>query len=438
MSMYDGLPFSCLSLQTLMTRTHQLICKTENVILNLTAPLVSSNTNHKKPAQYHYSLFKSIESAGNDWDLAAPAHNIFLQRPYLSILEQNPPSGMRFGYLVFYADAQPIGVAICQIKHFNAADSLQESDTQKEGACLLNRVARWFRRNMVGFVSADVLICGNLLLTGENSYYFDAAHIHPTAALALLESAVQASVKQLEEKRVKIPVVLFKDLSPEHTDATEYLRGKDYLPFQIQPNMVMPLAFANFETYLNAMSTKYRTRAKRAFKKLEGIQCCGMRVSEIEAALPQIHALYKSVANNAGFNMVDLNPAYLLALKRDFGAYFNIYGLYLEEKMIAFYTTIQNQGIMEAHFIGYDKTYNHDYQVYLNMLYKMVQAGIESGSNEIVFARTALEIKSSVGAVPQQLNCFVKHKNSILNRFTNTAMDYLKPEEVWQQRHPFK
>jgi hypothetical protein len=68
----------------------------------------------------------------------------------------------------------------------------------------------------------------------------------------------------------------------------------------------------------------------------------------------------------------------------------------------------------------------------------MVREGIESGAHEIVFARTALEIKSSVGAVPQQLNCYVKHQNSILNRFTNTAMDYLKPEEAWVQRHPFK
>ncbi len=438
MSIYDGLPFRRTGLQNCLTRVHQYLCKTEHNILNFASPLVQSNESVLKLGQYHSSLFRSIEAAGKDWDIAAPAHNLFLQRPYLFILEQNPPTGMRFAYLVFYENVVPIGVAICQIKYFNAAESLQELDTQKEGACMLNRVARWFRRNMVGLVAADVLICGNLLLTGENSYYFDKSRISPEAALELVEKSVQDAVKQLEQKRVKIPVVLFKDFLPENTHMVDFLRGKDYLPFQIQPNMVMPLAFADFEAYLNAMSTKYRTRAKRAFKKLEGIQCCALHVSEVEAALPQIHALYKSVANNAGFNMVDLNPEYLLSLKRNFGDYFNIYGLYLEEKIIGFYTTIQNYGIMEAHFIGYDKTYNHDYQMYLNMLYQIVRDGIESGGHEIVFARTALEIKSSVGAVPQQLNCFVKHQNPILNRFTNTAMDYLKPEEAWQQRHPFK
>ncbi|MBK7939317.1 MAG: hypothetical protein IPJ82_20530 [Lewinellaceae bacterium] len=68
--------------------------------------------------QIRYSFFRSIEAAGQDWDAAAPEHDIFLQRPYLSVLEHNPPLGMRFGYLVFYKGDEPVGVALCQIKYF--------------------------------------------------------------------------------------------------------------------------------------------------------------------------------------------------------------------------------------------------------------------------------------------------------------------------------
>jgi len=438
MPIFDGFQFPCAKFQAFLGQINAYLDKTEQAIVKFAAPITQSGSSITKQDQLHYSLFRSIEAAGKDWDEAAPANNLFLQRRYLSIIEQNPPKGMRFAYLVFYADATPIGVAICQIKYFNAAESLQELDAKKEGACMLDRVAHWFRRNMVGFVAADVLICGNLLLTGENGYYFDPAFITEAESVELLENSMQAVIQQLEQKKVKIPVVLFKDFSLTRTDTIQYLRAKDYLPFQIQPNMVMPLPFADFDAYLNAMSTKYRTRAKRAFKKLDGVECRPLNVAEVEAALPQIHTLYQSVVKNAGFNMVELNPGYLLSLKRDFDAFFNIYGLYLDGKMVAFYTTIHNHGVMEAHFLGYDEAYNHDYQVYLNILYKMVREGIESGAHEIVFARTALEIKSSVGAVPQQLNCCVKHQNSILNRFTDTAMYYLKPEEAWVQRHPFK
>ena len=67
---------------------------------SLQAPTATQHT-------LRYSYFRSIETAGCDWDAAAPQHDIFLQRAYLSIVENNPPEGMRFGYLVFYLDEEP-------------------------------------------------------------------------------------------------------------------------------------------------------------------------------------------------------------------------------------------------------------------------------------------------------------------------------------------
>jgi len=40
--------------------------------------------------------------------------------------------------------------------------------------------------------------------------------------------------------------------------------------------------------------------------------------------------------------------------------------------------------------------------LYLNMLYDMVCHSINKGFKQIIFARTALEIKSSVGAIPEK------------------------------------
>jgi hypothetical protein len=136
--------------------------------------------------------------------------------------------------------------------------------------------------------------------------------------------------------------------------------------------------------------------------------------------------------------MVDLNEYYLLALKRDMGRHFRMCGYYQGDHLLAFYTTICNGVEMEAHFIGYDKALNHDLQLYLNCLYDMVRQGFEAGCKTIVFARTALEIKSSVGAVAHDLLCYVRHQNALVNTFTGTILEYLKPVEEWVPRHPFK
>lgn len=386
----------------------------------------------------HYRFFRSIEAAGEDWDTAAPAHDVFLQRPYLSIVEHHPPVGMRFGYLVFYLGQQPVGVALCQIKYFKGDDNINDLDVPVKDPCFFNGLAQWFKRWVAGRVAADILICGNMLLTGEHGYYFNYQHVTPAKAVEILEVALDEVVKIMDEQGVKMPVILVKDVAPEQQVQANWLVQKGFTEFEIQPNMVLDLPFPNFEAYLAAMSTKYRTRVKRAVKKADVITRKELSVEEIEQELPTIYALYHEIAKNSGFNMLDLNEHYLLALKRDFGMHFRMFGYYHQGELLAFYTTIQNGEELEAHFLGYNKAHNHDFQLYLNILYDIVRIGLAANCKQIVFARTALEIKSSIGAVAHDLHCYLRHQNSFTNKFTGKILDYLKPVEVWQPRHPFK
>jgi len=387
---------------------------------------------------YRFTFFRSIEAAAQDWDLAAPAQNIFLQRPYLRILEANPPEGMRSGYLVFYKNDSPIGVALCQIKYFKGDETIADLDVPRKDSCFFGGLAQWFKRWVAGKTAADILICGNMLLTGEHGYYFDYQKISFTDAMEILEKSMNNVIKKMAREGVKMPVILVKDIAPEHQTQGSLLVSKGFTEFDIQPNMVLNLEFQNMDAYLGAMSTKYRTRAKRAFKKLDGIERRTLSYAEIRQELPTIYRLYRDIANNAGFNMVDLNEQYLAALQHELPDHFNLYAYYLEGKLVAFYTTIRNYDELEAHFLGYEKALNHDYQIYLNILYDIVKLGLEGACTHIVFARTALEIKSSIGAVAHNLACYLRHQHPVANHFVPTILDYLKPVEDWQPRHPFK
>lgn len=387
---------------------------------------------------YRFEFFRSIDAAGQAWDIAAPTQDIFLQRPFLRVMEANPPLGMSFGYLVFYKKEEPVGIALCQIKYFKGEESLTDLEVPRQDACFFGGLAKWFKRWVAGKTSADILICGNMLLTGEHGFSFDPQKINSSEAMILLEKSINHVVEKMGEEGVKMPVILVKDIAPPQQNQARLLVKKGFTEFDIQPNMVLDLSFENMDAYLGAMSTKYRTRAKRAFKKLDGIQRRKLSYQEIQDELPTIYRLYKEIANNAGFNMVDLNEQYLAALERDLGNHFNLYAYYLDGKLVAFYTTIQNYEELDAHFLGYEKALNHDYQLYLNILYDIVRLGLEAHCKRIVFARTALEIKSSVGAVAHELSCYLKHQNTVVNKLVPTILDYLKPVEAWHPRHPFK
>ena len=117
---------------------------------------------------------------------------------------------------------------------------------------------------------------------------------------------------------------------------------------------------------------------------------------------------------------------------------FLFYGYFLDEKLIGFNTLIKNGTVMDTYFLGYNENIQRDKILYLNMLYDMIAYSINQGFKEVVFARTALEIKSSVGAKPVKMYGLITHSNALINKNIGKLFDYLEPKTEWKERNPFK
>ena len=55
-----------------------------------------------------------------------------------------------------------------------------------------------------------------------------------------------------------------------------------------------------------------------------------------------------------------------------------------------------------------------------------------------VYARTAMEIKSSVGAKPEPMHMYLKLTNSFANALLKQVFMFMIPSQEWEERHPFK
>ena len=100
--------------------------------------------------------------------------------------------------------------------------------------------------------------------------------------------------------------------------------------------------------------------------------------------------------------------------------------------------TGKNGDALDTYFLGYDDNIQREKMLYLNMLYDMIAYCINKGFKKIIFARTALEIKSSVGAKPIKMFGFMEHSNPFINKNLAAFFDYLEPKTIWQERNPFK
>lgn len=375
-----------------------------------------------------FRLYTSVGELPDRWDELA-ASNIFLSRAYLRVLEFSAPKNMRCHFVGLYDQTQLVGVALSQFIDLRSVQSFGDRDH-----CLKTRIREIVFKNF----SSSVLFMGNNMLTGQNALVL-ADGILWEQALPALQLACEAIRGALKQSRCASDLIVWKDFS--QTQIRHFDTGfQNYFKFTTQPNMVLeiPQAWKSFDDYVGALLKKYRDQFKRARKKFEGLDKRKMPLEEIERYQQDVYRLYRTVADNAPFNTFYLPDDHFAEFKRQLGDRFLFYGYFDGEKIVGFNTLIRNGDDIDTYFLGYDAHYQRERMLYLNMLYDMTAYTINQGYKKIVFARTALEIKSSVGAVPVEMFGLIRHSNGLANRYMPKLFRFFEPPSSWQQRHPFK
>lgn len=374
-------------------------------------------------------IYSSVSGLPNNWDSLA-IENIFLSTKYLEILEKSAPTNMIPHFIGLFKEKELVGIAISQFLDLNKLESFGERDK-----CIKTAVRNIVFKNF----SAHILIIGNNMLTGKNACAFS-IKTNNIQVLQALKTAAEELKVIFKNKGLKVHITTFKDFPNEEIPAFHQAGFENHFQFATQPNMVfdIPNHWKSEQDYIDALSKKYRDQYKRARKKADGIVKKKMHLEDIIKYENTIYDLYYHVAKNAHFNTFFLAKNHFRTFKEILKDKFLFYGYFINEKLIGFNTIIKNGEVMDTYFLGYDNNVQREKMLYLNMLYDIVAYSINKGFKEIIFARTALEIKSSVGAKPQDMFGFAKHSNPIADLVFEKVFRYLEPAVVWQERNPFK
>lgn len=363
-----------------------------------------------------------------DWDHVAE-NDLFLSINYLRVLQDSAPKNMKCLFVGFFQNDVLIGIALAQM--------ISVSNVKSFGINKISLKAS-FRDFVFKYASNRVLVIGNNMLTGQHGFKFR-PQLAENSVIQLLHTAVNALRKYAQNQNLPINMTIIKDFE---TDASKVIASgfKNFYKFEIQPNMVFNIdaAWNTIDDYVAALSKKYRDQYKRATKKMEGIEKKKMSLQDISIFKERIYELYVNVTKNAPFNTFYLSENHFENMKFHLGNNFHFYGYFEKNIMIGFDTLIKNGHSMETYFLGYDDACQRSRMLYLNMLYNMIGFSIQKKFKEIVFARTALEIKSSVGAKPIPMYGFIQHSNPLLNKMLPKAFKYFEPQVHWNERNPFK
>ncbi|MEC5165763.1 hypothetical protein RCH18_001495 [Flavobacterium sp. PL11] len=378
---------------------------------------------------YSFIIYENTSELPVNWDELAIS-TIFLSTQYFTVLEKSSPENMICYFIGIFENEKLIGIALSQFLDLKKLESFGDRDKRTK-----TKIRNFIFKNF----ASQVLVLGNNMLTGQNSYTLMNGFDDKKAIQTLYKAA--SSIKtNFANKGIKVHITTYKDFNKEEIKNFDIPELNKEHQFSTQPNMIFTID-ENWKTeqnYIDSLSKKYRDQYKRARKKASLLEKRKLSLAEIIRLEDEIYNLYLHVAQNAPFNTFFLPRNHFKVFKETFKDKFLFYGYFIGDKLIGFNTLIKNGNVMETYFLGYDESIQREYMLYLNMLYDMIAYSINKNFDEIVFARTALEIKSSVGAKPQKMYGIISHTNPFLNSFMSRIFKYLEPETTWQQRNPFK
>ena len=300
----------------------------------------------------------------------------------------------------------------------------------------------FFRDVVSSILKGNVLVIGNLTHTGQHGIAFNKTKINTNDYLETILKAVSILKDDIKRESGKtIRAILLKDyfLTDEIHKAKAVFQCNNLNLVKVQPNMMLDIKpnWLKMEDYIKSLNKKYRIRYNRARTKFSNIERRELDLETVKFNSIELHALYLNVSNNAKFNTFVLPENHFYSLKKELGQNFKTYGYYIKNQLIGFYTLILNNDVLETYFLGYDSEHQYQNQLYLNMLYDMLNFAIDNRFKTIVYARTAMEIKSSVGAKPMDMVMYMKHTNGLFNELLKGVFNFMKPNQKWEERHPF-
>ncbi|HPQ22471.1 MAG TPA: GNAT family N-acetyltransferase [Saprospiraceae bacterium] len=382
----------------------------------------------------NYSFTSDFEKIKYDWH-KLENHDLLTSEDYLQALKSNLSSDIQVYFGMIYSESEPIMGVVYNLKQISLTEAIREEGTHEKQSFL----KQYLRQFLEKFSNIYTLVTGNLYITGEYGYACSRHWNKLEILQALNQASKEMTVWLKQNENINVGIYLFKDFYASNLDVQIAKKECQLTKFRVQPNMIMGIDsnWSSMEDYLSAIKSKYRVRYRRSRKAMGEIEIVELSEDQLVEYQDKVYNLYHQVSENAGFNLFELSQDYFIQLKRSLKQNFRVYAYFLRGEMVAFYSVILNNPELEAHFLGYEGALNHDFHIYQNMLYDIIGIGIAEKMSKINFSRTALEIKSSVGAVPFEMDLYMRHKNPILNWFLSPLIKYMTPKYQLVERNPF-
>ena len=217
------------------------------------------------------------------------------------------------------------------------------------------------------------------------------------------------------------------------------LHRLSYRPLETEPDMVLTIqpAWRSYEDYLGALDSKNRNSAKSQMKMLATAGVVIERITDLRQCSARLHELYCEVQRNASVKLVTVPEDYMPGLAETLGESFRCHIARRGEEILGF-VTMRDRETTIAYYIGFDReAASQGIPIYLRLLHAPIGDAIEWRTSRLSLGRTALEPKAALGAKPEPLSVWLRHRVPAMNWIIRGVLNAVPHNEL-PERNPFK
>ena len=377
------------------------------------------------PSGFAFALADSIDYLDKaHWQKATPTDSLFFSPRYLRVLEEAGPENLRQCYALIFRDKEPVAAIAAQTVAVSLA-RLRKTSTAKDP---LSRHEE------------KMLVCGNLLSWGMHGISFapnmDQQQLWPAVAEAIYR------LRRVDKLFGDTAFVMVKDIPDSYAASATALARFSYRELETEPNMVLDISpqWKTYDDYMASLTSKYRKQAKQIEKEVTAAGCTveDMNTAEIAHNAEQLHALYLQTHKNARLRLVTLPVAFLPTLAERLGDDMRFTVLRKDGELLGFVTTVKDGETAVGYYIGFDRKQNAEIPIYFRLLQSVVGHAIALGCKRLSLGRTALEPKARLGARPDPMRVWIRHRVPMMNLIVRGLLHTIDDHEEPPQRNPFK
>lgn len=385
-----------------------------------------------RPSGFGFALADRIDYLDKGhWEKVTGHDSLFLSPRYLRVLEEAGPDNLRPCYVLIYREKDPVAAVAAQSVTVSVS-RLRKSGSKKIPIDKLNVP--------LDRIEEKMLVCGNLMSWGMHGISFapnvDHAQLWPAVAEAIYR------LRRVDKLFGDTAFVMVKDIPDAYASSATALSRFSYRELETEPNMVLEISpqWKTYDDYLANLTSKYRKQAKQIEKEVTAAGCTieEIKSDEIARKADQLHALYLQTHKNARLRLVTLPVTFLPTLAAQLGDDMRFTILRKDDSLLGFVTTVKDGETAVGYYIGFDRQSNADFPIYFRLLQSVVGHAIELNCKRLSLGRTALEPKARLGARPDPMRVWIRHRIPMLNLIVRGLLHTIDDHEAAPERNPFK